>query len=64
MYKTRNQLQEGKWTKHRHVETRQQTTRKPKGKRGRKEEFRKYLKANKNGNITLQNLWNATEAVQ
>ena len=62
-YKSRNQLQEEKWGKHKHVETKQHATKNQWVNEEVKEEIRKYLKTNKNKNITLQNLWDTAKGV-
>ena len=62
-HETRNQLQEEKREKHRHVETKQHVTNKPRVNEEIQEEIRKYLKTNENVNTTFQNLWDAAKAV-
>ena len=60
---TRNQLQEEKLEKHKQVETKQHATKKNQWVYEEiKKEIRKYLKANENGNTTLQNLWDEIQA--
>ena len=59
----RNQLQVEKWEKHEHLETKQHATRKYWVNEEIKEEIRKYLKTNENGNTTPLNLWDATKPV-
>lgn len=45
------------------METTQHTTKQPMGQQGIPRGNQKYLKINKNGNTTFQNLWNTAKAV-